>query len=62
MEYVVGMIKTLRSVVRFRHVEWDPALRRLRRSASIDDLRLIERYEDRHTASLTTSTVRLKMR
>ena len=37
----MGMIKTLRSVVRLRSVEWNRATRRLRRAASIDDLRLI---------------------
>ncbi len=43
MEQMVGVIRTLRSVVRFRHVEWDPVLRRLRRAASVNDLRLIAR-------------------
>ena len=37
----MGVIKTLRSVVRFRPVDWNSARRRLSRAASIDDLRLI---------------------
>jgi L-lactate dehydrogenase (cytochrome) len=37
------MIKTLRSVLRFRPVELDPVERRLRRAASVRDLRLIAR-------------------
>jgi L-lactate dehydrogenase (cytochrome) len=37
------MIKTLRSVLRFRPVELDPVERRLRRAASVMDLRLIAR-------------------
>jgi L-lactate dehydrogenase (cytochrome) len=37
------MIKTLRSVLRFRPVELDPVERRLRRAASVSDLRLIAR-------------------
>ncbi len=35
--------ETLRSVLRFRAVEWDAARRRLRRAASIDDLRRMAR-------------------
>lgn len=37
------MIRTLRSVIRFRRVEWNLAQRRLRRAANIQDLRLIAR-------------------
>ncbi len=37
------MLETLRSVVRFDPVEWDPVARRLRRAASIQDLRAIAR-------------------
>src|ERR1022692_252474 len=37
------MIKTLRSVLQFRPVELDPVERRLRRAASVRDLRLIAR-------------------
>src|ERR1700730_7633445 len=37
------MIKTLRSVLQFRPVEVDAAKRRLRRAASVADLRLIAR-------------------
>jgi L-lactate dehydrogenase (cytochrome) len=37
------MIKTLRSVLRFRPLELDPVERRLRRAASVRDLRLIAR-------------------
>lgn len=37
----MGMIKTLRSVVRFRGIETDSVTRRLNRAASVEDLRLI---------------------
>lgn len=39
----MGVIRTLRSVIRFRPVEWNLARRRLRRAANIQDLRLIAR-------------------
>ena len=37
----MGMIETLRSVLKFRPIELDPVKRRLARAASIDDLRKI---------------------
>ncbi|HEX5266145.1 MAG TPA: alpha-hydroxy-acid oxidizing protein, partial [Acidimicrobiales bacterium] len=37
------VVDTLRSVLRFRPVEWDPVRRRLRRAASVDDLRRMAR-------------------
>ncbi len=37
------VLDTLRSVLRFRPLEWDPVARRLRSAASIDDLRKIAR-------------------
>lgn len=36
-------VETLRSVIRFREVELDPVERRLRRAASVDDLRRVAR-------------------
>jgi L-lactate dehydrogenase (cytochrome) len=39
----MGMIDTLRSVLRFRPLQLDPVARRLARAASIDDLRTIAR-------------------
>ncbi|HVR33492.1 MAG TPA: alpha-hydroxy acid oxidase [Acidimicrobiia bacterium] len=39
----MGLIETLRSVVRFRRVEWSRAQRHLNRAANIDDLRLLAR-------------------
>jgi L-lactate dehydrogenase (cytochrome) len=39
----MGMLETLRSVVRFERVETDPVERRLRRAASVADLRRIAR-------------------
>ena len=41
--YCGGVISALRSVLRFRRFELDPAKRRLQRSASVDDLREIAR-------------------
>jgi L-lactate dehydrogenase (cytochrome) len=38
---LMGMIDTLRSVLKFRPIELDPVTRRLARAASIDDLRKI---------------------
>jgi L-lactate dehydrogenase (cytochrome) len=35
----MGMIETIRSVVRFQPIELDPVARRLRRAADVDDLR-----------------------
>ncbi len=40
---VQGMIETLRSVLRFEPIAWDPVTRRLRRAASVGDLRAIAR-------------------
>jgi L-lactate dehydrogenase (cytochrome) len=37
------VLETLRSVLRFRPVEWDPVARRLRGAASIEDLRRVAR-------------------
>ncbi len=37
----MGMLANLRSVVRFRKIEWNSTSRRLRRAANIDDLRLL---------------------
>jgi len=39
----MGMIETLRSVLQFRPIEWDPVARRLARAASVSDLREIAR-------------------
>ncbi|MGH9027068.1 MAG: alpha-hydroxy-acid oxidizing protein, partial [Acidimicrobiia bacterium] len=38
-----GMLRTLRSVLRFRPIELDPVARRLARAASVNDLRSIAR-------------------
>lgn len=40
---MVSMLRTLRSVARFRRFEWNTARRRLRSAANIDDLREIAR-------------------
>ena len=37
------VVDTLRSVLRFRRIEWDAATRRLRRAASVEDLRRLAR-------------------
>jgi len=37
------MLRTLRSVLRFRRFEWDPVLRRLATAANVDDLRELAR-------------------
>ena len=39
----MGVVETLRSVLRFRELELDPVERRLARAASVDDLRTISR-------------------
>jgi L-lactate dehydrogenase (cytochrome) len=38
---LVGVIRTLRSVIRFRKFEWSATTRRLARAANVEDLRLI---------------------
>ncbi|MBA3606374.1 MAG: alpha-hydroxy-acid oxidizing protein, partial [Acidimicrobiia bacterium] len=39
----MGTLDTLRSVLRFRPIEWNATARRLRAAASVDDLRRIAR-------------------
>jgi len=53
----VGVIDTLRSVLRFERLELDADLRRLRRAASVADLRAIakRRLPDRKSTRLNSS-------
>lgn len=39
----IELVRTLRSVLRFRTMEWDPVARRLGSAASVEDLRIVAR-------------------